>query len=508
MTILSGGAVLTIQIVATVVLARLLTPRDFGVVTMVTTFSFLLINFGLNGFTEAVVQAESISHQLASTLFWMNVGCGAVLTVVFASAGALLAWFYKDPLVKPVTVGIAITIFLTSISVMHLALLKRAMRFPQISFNDIRARVISVGVTIVLALAGWSYWSLVAGAAVLALSTSMGAWVLCRWMPGRPRRVEGLGKVVSYALHTYGSFTVNYASRNTDNLLVGWRFSAQALGFYKKAYDLFALSASQLVSSISVVVVGALSRFNRDLVQYKRHLLAATTVMAFIGMGIGLDLTLVGKDVIRVLLGPGWGPSGRIFTFFGPGIGIMIIYYTHSWIHLSIGRPDRWFRWVIVEFAVTVALFVACLRYGPIGIASAWTASFWILTIPALWYAGRPIGLGVGPMLNAVWRFVAASVAAGIVTELIVERLPHLEAMGGVGGAALRIAVVSSFVAVLYVGAVVLLHGGLAPVRQIGLLIRDMLSRNRGDDGPATPGKRPPTSVLVNPATEVQQPAR
>lgn len=480
-TILSGGTVLAIQIVATVVLARLLTPKDFGVVAMVTTFSLLLANFGLNGFTEAIVQSESISHELASTLFWINLGCGIVLTAAFAGAGSLLAWFYRDPLVRPVAEGISLTILVTSSSVIHLALLKRAMRFSQISINDIRARLISVALSIALGIAGWAYWSLVAGAVALTLSQAVGAWILCRWLPGPPRRVAGLGRTLRFALHTYGCFSVNYGARNTDNLLVGWRFSAQSLGFYKKAYDLFALSASQLVASISVVVVGALSRFNRDTTQYRRHLLAATTIMAFIGMGIGLDLTLTGKDVIRLLLGPGWEPAGRIFTFFGPGIGVMILYYTHSWIHLSIGRPERWFRWTLVEFAVTVTLFLIALPHGPVGIAIAWTASFWILTVPALWFAGRPIGLSVVPTLKAIWRYPAASLIAGLLITMILRHWPGLAALDNTTGAFLRVITTSALVFVTYIPAVILLHGGFAPVNQILLLVRELIGKRKSE---------------------------
>lgn len=446
---------------------------------MVTTFSLLLANFGLNGFTEAIVQAESISHQLASTLFWINIGCGILLSVAFAASGSLLALFYKDPLVRPVALGMSLTILFTSASVIHLALLKRAMRYSQVSVNDIRARVVSVSVSIALAILGWAYWSLVAGAVALVLSQAVGAWFMCRWLPSRPRRVEGLGRALRFALHTYGCFSVNYGARNADNLLVGWRFSAQSLGFYKKAYDLFALSAFQLVAAISVVVVGALSRVQRDIVQYRRYLLAATTIMAFLGMGIGVDLTLAGKDIIRLLLGPRWAPAGRIFTFFGPGIGVMILYYTHSWIHLSLGRPERWFRWTFVEFGVTVTAFLIALSHGPDGIAVAWTASFWILTIPALWYAGRPIGLSVLPTLNAVWRYVAASLVAGLVTAFILRRMPGLEAIPDAGGAFLRIVVITLLITVTYVPAVILLHGGFAPVKQILLLVQDLVGKGR-----------------------------
>jgi O-antigen/teichoic acid export membrane protein/glycosyltransferase involved in cell wall biosynthesis len=479
-TLLSGGTGLAIQVVATVVLARLLTPKDFGLVTMVTTFSLLLVNFGLNGLTEAVVQCEEISHKLASALFWVNLAGGFLLMLGFAAAGSLLAKFYHDARVQQVAIGISPTILITSASVLHLALLKRAMRFPDLSFNDIRARLISVGVSILLGWMGWGYWALVVGAVALPLSVGVGAWWMCRWIPGRPRQVAGTRPLLRFALHTYGNFSVNYFSRNTDNLLVGWRFDAQSLGFYKKAYDLFALSASQFVSSIAIVVVAALSRVRRDQDQYRRYLLGAMTVMAFAGMGVAADLTLIGRDLIRLLLGPAWDPAGRIFTYFAPGIGMMILYYTHGWIHLSIGRADRWFRWGIFEFAVTCSLFVVGLHWGPVGIALAWTVSFWVLTIPALWYAGRPINLGVGPMLSVIWRYLLASAVAGVVTALTVGSIPALIAVEGVPGAVLRIVAVSITLGVFYIGMVVLLHGGFEPLRRVARLVREMLPGKHG----------------------------
>jgi PST family polysaccharide transporter len=474
-TVLSSGLGLAIQIVSTVSLARLLTPRDFGVVTMVTTFSLLLVNFGLNGFTEAVLQSEEINDALVSNLFWINLAFGALLTIAFGAAGSLLARFYRDPLVSRVTVGISLTIFLTSTSVQHLALLKRAMRFSVVSANDICARTISIGLMILLAWAGWGYWALVAGAIAQPLIQSVGAWFQCRWIPSLPRKAPGTAAMVRFAINVYGRFSVNYFARNMDNLLVGWRFDAPTLGFYKKAYDLFALSASQLVSPLTVVAVSALSRLNRYSAEYRRYLVRALAVTAFVGMGVGAGLTLVGGDVIRLVLGPGWEESGRIFTFFGAGIGVMLLYGTHGWIHLSIGRADRWFRWGILEFAFTGLLFLLALRWGPVGIAIAWTASFWILTIPAFWYAGKPINLGVGIIIDAVWRYLLASLLAGGAAALILRGFPPLLAAPGAMGAALRIGVTSVLFGILYLGSVILLYWGCTPIHELAGLLREMV---------------------------------
>ncbi len=448
-TILSGGYVLAIQVVATVFLARLLTPRDFGVVTMVTTFSLLLSSFGMNGFTEALIQREQIDRTVTSNLFWIVVAGGLFLASGFVVAGSWLAKFYGEPLVAPISAGLSVSIFLDTMSVMHLALLKRAMRFSAVANNLVVARVASVLVSIAFGVAGWGYWALVLGAIAQSLCGTIGAWMMCHWIPGRPRKAEGTGAMVRFAMYTYGRYSVNYFTRNTDNLLVGWRFGAPALGFYKKAYDLFSLSASQLVASTSVVAVSALSRVTGDDAKYRRYLLGSIAVMAFLGMAISGNLTLIGTDLIRLLLGPGWGTAGKIFTYFAPGIGIMIVYGTHGWIHLSIGRADRWFRWGIVEWTVTIGLFIASLHWGPSGIAAAWCLSFWILTVPAMWYAGKPIGLGIGSILDVVWRYTVSALAAGIATKLLLSQWGFLASATGVKGAALRVAFVSVVFVVL-----------------------------------------------------------
>jgi O-antigen/teichoic acid export membrane protein/glycosyltransferase involved in cell wall biosynthesis len=478
-TLFAGGITLATQVTATIVLARLLTPTDFGLVAIATTFSLLLVNFGFNGLTEAIVQREEVSDALASNLFWINISFGIFLTILFAESGFLLAKLFHEPPVRNICAGIALTIFATSASTVHLALLKRAMHFPAASAIDISARAVSVLLSIILAFLGWGYWALVAGTVAQPVSQGIGALLVCRWRPSLPRRVEGTGSALRFALNTYGNFAINYLTRNTDNLLVGWRFDARSLGFYKKAYDLFALAVSQFVSSISIVVVAGLSRVKTDADLYRRYLLGAVSITAFVGMGLGATLTLAGRDLILALLGPKWDTAGQIFTFFGPGIGIMILYTTQGWIHLSVGRPDRWFRWSIVEFFVTCFLFVIGLHWGPTGIASAWSVSYWILAIPAILYAGQPINLDLRSLLSVIWRYVAASLVAGGLTSFAMKAMPSLAERTGEAGALLRIATVLALSVPLYLGAVVLFHGGLAPIQRFADLLREMMRSRR-----------------------------
>src|SRR5262249_62327005 len=91
----------------------------------------------------------------------------------------------------------------------------------------------------------------------------------------------------------------------------------------------------------------------------------------------------------------------------------MLLCHTVGWIHLSIGKPGRWLRWSLFQLAATASLFLLALRWGPQGVAAAWSISFWTLLIPGLWYAGRPIGFGVSDLIGAIWRHTAAALAAG-----------------------------------------------------------------------------------------------
>jgi PST family polysaccharide transporter len=491
-TVFAQGLVFGTQLISTVVLARLLTPSDFGLVAMVTTFSLVLVGFGPNGYAEAVMQREEMDHSLASNLFWITSGAGLFLAIVFAASGPLLEKFYGVPRVAVVAAAVSLTILLYSIAVVHIALLKRALRFSVTSALDVVSTVASVVVAIVLALTGWGFWSLVAALVVRPLVQSIGAWSVCRWIPGLPRRVAGTASVVRFALHIYGRFSFNYTTRNTDNLLVGWRFGSASLGFYKKAYDLFLLPANQLMIPVSDVVLSTLSRLEKGSAEYRRYFLNGLSILAFVGLGGGTILTLAGRDLIRLLLGAKWGEAGYIFTFFGPGIGIMLIYFTSGLIHLSIGRADRWLRWVILEFGVTVLLFLLGLRWGPVGIASAWSLSFWILFIPAFMYAGKPIKFGVTPILATVWRYLVASLLAGGTTGVVVHVIPRLVGAPGLLGAFARIVTTFFLFAVLYLGAVILLHGGAEPLYKFGRLLPDMVpwmkSRKHGPTGelPAT----------------------
>jgi PST family polysaccharide transporter len=135
--------------------------------------------------------------------------------------------------------------------------------------------------------------------------------------------------------------------------------------------------------------------------------------------------------------------------------------------------------WSIVEWTVTLGLFLVGLPYGPKGIAVAWCVSYWILAIPGMWYAGKPINLRVGQVIGTVWRYVVASGLAGVATFFTFRTLGTLAALPKGSGAAIRMVCVTAVFSILYLAGVVVLHGGTEPLARILRLLGELRGKAR-----------------------------
>ena len=299
-----------LKIGSVVILARLLTPADFGIVTMVTTFSLLFRSFGLNGFTELIMQREELTDSLASNLFWIQLGIGTILTLAFAGSGRLLALFYHNSAVAQVTAG-------------HVAddwdwlpgLDSHGPVAARHAFQDYRNHQFRWAATLsdcLYRLGDGGLALLGAGLGQCDADGSRGSGCLVdvpmdtESAGSRP----GTGSGLKFAMNVYSHFAFSYLTRNTDNLLVGWRFGAQALGFYKKAYDLFVLPETQLLAPMSAVAVSTLSRVSGDREQFQRYFLRSDISFGALrdGNWSGFCLSRKGSHSLssRARLGGGW----------------------------------------------------------------------------------------------------------------------------------------------------------------------------------------------------------
>ncbi len=466
-----------IQTVGTIVLARLLSPELFGLVAMVESVSLLLQNFGFNGITEAVVQSDDIDHDRMSKLFWLFAAALVVLTLGFIAFSPVLSWFFHDARLKSVAAVLSLTILFGGMTTCHLAILARSMKFHVIAIIQVLGAFLSTGVAVALALKGWGIWSLVVRRVLMQFGIAVMAWSFCRWRPGRPRREAQVGNLIRFSLKTYVIFLVDYLRKSADKILVGKVLGTIVLGHYDRAYQLAGVLPNQLTASLSGVSLASLSRLRDDRENYLRLFAKSLSIIAFMAFPAGVLLTLIGKDLILLLLGPQWNEAGRLFSALGPSVGIVIVYYAIYWLHFSLGRPDRLLRWSTFTLGIFLLAYAVGILFGAMGVAVAYSILFYLLLIPALCYAGRPIGIKAGFFLSIIWKYWAAAFAgAGVCVALLASATAVASAFERLALLA-RILVAASAYSAAYCALIIILFKGPGPLVELASVIRRFVSR-------------------------------
>jgi PST family polysaccharide transporter len=198
--------------------------------------------------------------------------------------------------------------------------------------------------------------------------------------------------------------------RNLDKVLLGKFYGSEFLGSYERAYRLSMMPLNQLLTPLHSVALTTLSRLNDDRKRFITYYTKAISLIAFLGSILAVILMLTAKDLILLLLGPGWGVAGQVVMALSPGIAALFVYGTHSWLHLSLGTPNRWLQWNIFATIVTVTAFIIAAPYGAVAMGIAYSARAFVLVVPALWYAGRPIQLGLKNLLFSIWPYFLSAI--------------------------------------------------------------------------------------------------
>jgi len=457
-----------VNTVGAIILARLLSPQDFGLVAMVMTFVLLAMNFGENGFPEYVIQKENLTDKELSTIFWTHITISTILMVGFIAASPFVAKFYDEPVLENVTFVLSLGIVIQTLSTHHVSLLKRNMQFEKVAFARIIATLTSVLLSLALALTGFGFWAIVARQLSIPFVIAIVVWILCPWRPGFPDRLHPIAGIsLNYALRVYGNFALNYYSRNVQKILIGRFHGSQSLGFYDRAYSLSSMPAGQLVWPLHSVALSALSKLRGDPLRFRKSYLKSLRYLAFPGVLTGLLLSVMGRDIILVLLGSEWEESGNLVRIFGVGISAMLLYQTHGWLHLSLGKPERWLKWSLISSGLTSILLIIAVPFGIQSVALAYSLTYLILLPIALWYGGKPIGIKMRDLIQNLLPFFASASITGAVWILVIiyfenvsEFLANLDSFP-------RMLIAGLSLGFVYVVLVLLYHRSFDPV--IGL---------------------------------------
>lgn len=397
------------QVVSNIVLARILVPEDFGLVAMVSAITGYISIFVDLGTRDAVTQHARLSEGEASALFWITASTGLVFTIVTISCAPLIAAFYGLPKLKTITMAMSIPFMLSALYYQQYALMRRALMFRKLAIIDVSGNATGAIFAILLAHLGYGYWALVWKPAMTAFVTASAVWTTCGWWPKRPAFTQGVKEMIRFGLNVTGFSITDAISRSIDRVALGHSFGPRQLGFYQNALNVYDNSIG--VTVLHNVATATLSKLRDDLDALRRAWSTALSSLAFFAAPAFAVLAVVGQDFVVLLLGAKWKEAGTILCVLALRGPAQVVASTYSWLHVAAGRPDRWRRWGMFNCGFTIIALLCGLRYGAIGVAVSYGVVAYLVMVPSILYAGKPLGIGARDVFATVGPQVICALA-------------------------------------------------------------------------------------------------
>jgi O-antigen/teichoic acid export membrane protein len=394
---------LVLQFGISVVLARLLSPRDFGLIGMVLVFTGFASSLSEMALGASLVQQRAISDRHLNAVFWVNIAAGALLTILFVLAAPVIARFYKEPLLRLLTVIIALNLFFGSLNVVQNALLIRSLNFRTKFWISSISLSVSGIVAIAMAFTGTGVWSLVGQSITATVIGVAMMWCLSSWRPRLSFDPSALRELIHFGGNLMGSNIVHYWGRNIENLAIGRIFGSSALGIYNRAGGLMRVASDNVSGITGAVMFPALSSMQDEVESMKHAYLIATRMIALLTFPMMIGLNILTEPAILVIYGNKWREAiGIVQVLCFSGLA-QSVYSTGGWIFLSRGRTDILFRLGIYTVLVRVVGVLVGAHWGIIGVAWAYVLGTYIFICYPSWSsAGRLVNLGFKELLRNV----------------------------------------------------------------------------------------------------------
>lgn len=421
---------IVLQVVSVVVLARLLTPTDYGLVAMVTAVIGIGEILREMGLSTAAIQASTLSRAQRDNLFWLNTGAGGAMALLVIATAPLFELLYGRDELLAIALALSPTFFLSGLSAQYRADLTRGLRFGALTVIELVAAGLALSVGIGLAAQGFGYWSLV----IQQLAGGLFALLLlastCRWVPHGYDRGAEMGSLVRFGSRILGSQVLTYTSVNIDSMLIGSVFGARDLGFYNRGMQLVRTPLNQLRAPVGTVALPIMSRLQGD---PQRLMLFVSRAQVAVGLpiltGIGWFIAC-GEPVVRLLLGEQWVPATPIIQLIAAGEGLSTLMFMASWMYVSLGLGNALVRFSLFTLALRVVLLLAALPFGIVAVAAVGVLGPAIVLPIALAQVGRAAGINTTRLLFQACGLIALVAFASIVAALTARAVPGLDSLG------------------------------------------------------------------------------
>lgn len=424
----SRGFLELTKLLVGIVLARSLTPSDYGIAGMVLVFSGLIPIFSGLALGSALVQRPNIDERDRSTAFWAGLAVGCLLACVGIALSGPIASFYGQARVRPLIAVLSLSFVLTSLGMTHSQLLVRSLSYKALELRAMGGTLVGATVGVSTALAGYGPWAIILQQLAATATGSALLWLLSPWRPkclfswASLRRLAGFGGNVS------GALILTEVNSNADNLLIGKFLGSAALGQYAVAYNIMLVPFSRITAPLQEVLYAAFARIQDDVSSVRSVWLRVNRIVAAITAPALAGLMLLTPDVVHVVLGSRWSaavPVIRILALVGM---IQALQGLNASVLLARDRSGTYLKFTIVSVVANLGAFVLGLRWGIAGVAACFAVSMALLQPFYTRLAARAVESSVSEFVSNLSGVAAATVlmAASIAGAQYALRSYHL----------------------------------------------------------------------------------
>jgi PST family polysaccharide transporter len=392
-TVAAQTCVFLLGLASAVIMARLLTPREFGLVAMANTLTALLRVFRDAGLSIATVQKEKITNAQISNLFWVNIGVGTTIALLIVALSPAIAAFYHEAALVGIAVSLSAMFIFSSLAAQPRAIIQRQMRFKELGIIDVVSMAIGIAVGVAMALLGFGYWSLVGIQVLQAFFDLAITAYLARWLPRWPKRGEGTIEILKFGASLTASSFLRQLAQSSDTILIGKFWGPVPTGLYSRALVLLLRPVQQFLQPLESVFLPVLSRVQADSERYSRAFLRAYRAVALLSFPLAGLLYVLGDLIVTVFLGRRWEGVIPIFKWLSVAALFIPITNASMWILTTQGRSKAiLFTGAIFSF-LTILSFAVGVYYGPTGVAMAYALSWLLIRMPIQNYIIGRLGL-------------------------------------------------------------------------------------------------------------------
>lgn len=423
---LSSGGMQLLNLIIGIFLARLLSPGEYGIVGMLAIFTLLANNLQESGFGVALVNIKDIEHNDYNAVFWFNVGMSLLLYAILFCCAPLIAAFFHQPCLVPLSRFVFLGFIIASLCISPNAMLVRGLKMKEKAITSLSALIVSGTVAVIMAIKGFSYWSLATQQILYNVVICFGRFYYTRWCPTLKVDFTPVRQMFSFSYKVLITAVLTTINNNVLTVIFGRLFPAQAVGNFTQANKWNTMANQMVTNTMAQVAQPVFTQVTDDKERQRRVFGKMLRFTAFLAFPALFGLALVAPQVILLAIGDKWVDSIPLLQILCISGAFIPLYTVYQNLFLSQGKSDTYMWLSIGQIAIMLTAVLACHAMGirTMVIAFACINILWLLAWQV--FAYRLIGYRLFSMLRDLLPFMLIALAVMALTYLVTLHISNM----------------------------------------------------------------------------------